>query len=251
MLILGTAFIGAALLLCVLYWSRPRRVENDKNNARQVSDGWDYEHLKGVLQDVRLPSMLVDMNELHYNVTRYCELAKAHGKTIRLATKSVRSPSLIAAIIEYGNGVVKGLMCFSAAEARFLADHHGHDDILLGYPIALSDMDDVWHVTVTLKRRIIVMVDSADQLAFMAEYVRKRLASHDDADIPKILVCLDVDSSFRPFGGVHIGVRRSPLRTVDQIQSVLRSINSGMLLVHPNCTSKRSLSQTTLRLPAS
>lgn len=51
---------------------------------------------------------------------------------IRLATKSVRSRELIGAVLAAGP-FMQGLLCYSAAEAAWLAER-GFDDIVVAYP---------------------------------------------------------------------------------------------------------------------
>lgn len=46
----------------------------------------------------------------------------------------MRVPELIKHILERGQPVVKGLMCYSATEAEFLFNEFGLDDIMIAYP---------------------------------------------------------------------------------------------------------------------
>ena len=43
---------------------------------------------------------------------------------------------------------VEGLMCFSVAEARYLALEQGHDDLMVAYPCTKQDLEAVWEVVV-------------------------------------------------------------------------------------------------------
>jgi len=43
---------------------------------------------------------------------------------------------------------VEGLMCFSVAEARYLALEQGHDDLMVAYPCSKQDLEAVWEVVV-------------------------------------------------------------------------------------------------------
>ena len=54
-------------------------------------------------------------------------------KTLRLASKSVRCVALMRHIVARGNGLVRGLMTYTAAETLHLAQR-GFDDLLLAYP---------------------------------------------------------------------------------------------------------------------
>ena len=49
------------------------------------------------------------------------DVAKAHQKRLRVATKSVRVPALLKRIFQLRPDVYKGLMCFSTLEAEYLA----------------------------------------------------------------------------------------------------------------------------------
>ena len=90
--------------------------------------------------------------------SRFSALAARHGKTIRLATKSVRVPALIRRILDVGAPAFQGLMCFSTAEARYLGVDEGHDDIMVAYPCAVHDLADIWALAVDHGKRVQVCV---------------------------------------------------------------------------------------------
>jgi D-serine deaminase-like pyridoxal phosphate-dependent protein len=65
-------------------------------------------------------------------------VAAAHGKKIRLATKSIRVPELIERAMSVGGSTYRGLMCYSVEEALFLAQMSGLADVqdfLIAYPV--------------------------------------------------------------------------------------------------------------------
>jgi hypothetical protein len=81
-------------------------------------------------------------------LSRFSALAQRQGKTVRLATKSVRVPDLIKRALEVGAPTFRGLMCFSAAEARYWGVDAGLDDLMIAYPSAVHDLGDVWVLAV-------------------------------------------------------------------------------------------------------
>jgi len=108
-------------------------------------------------------------------------------------------------IFELGGDAVRGIMSFTPSEARFLVEHD-FDDILLAYPsVQSADMQ----IMVDLKKKgkkVYLMVDNIEQLKIMSDAGEQAGVVLD--------ACLDVDMSFRPFEtSLHLGVRRSPIRT--------------------------------------
>ncbi|MBL3921565.1 amino acid deaminase/aldolase, partial [Bacteroides thetaiotaomicron] len=79
-----------------------------------------------------------------------------------LATKSVRSRELIGAVLAAGP-FMQGLLCYSAAEAAWLAEG-GFDDIVVAYPTV--EPDDLRVVAAQLRhgRSITLMVDDVTQV---------------------------------------------------------------------------------------
>ena len=178
---------------------------------------WDYDKWRDLLRDEPLPCMVVDLDILKQNIDRLSLIAKTHKKTLRMATKSVRVASLIRLILDHGGETYRGLMCFSAEEAAFL-HAKGFDDLLVAYPtVQKRDIDCIRQIqagggTVT------AMVDHAEQLEAMADALRKC------GDGPPIDLCIDIDVSYRPVEDVHLGVRRSSIRTPSQFRAVADKI---------------------------
>jgi D-serine deaminase-like pyridoxal phosphate-dependent protein len=104
-------------------------------------------------------------------------------------------------------------MSYALPEALWLA-RNGVDDILMGYPSVHREALRSLAGDAEAARRITLMVDDPEQLALI-----KAITGGGE----RIRVCLDVDASLRIFGQ-HLGVRRSPLRTPDQVQAVARKI---------------------------
>ncbi|PQM45882.1 D-threonine aldolase [Mycobacterium talmoniae] len=126
-------------------------------------------------------------------------MRRAGGKPVRVASKSVRCRWALGQALECPG--FSGVMAYSVREAIWLAEN-GVPDVLLGYPSidrgALADLG----ANAALCEAITLMVDDADQLTLI----------RSAAGPAPLRVCLDVDASLR-IGPLHLGVRRSPIRT--------------------------------------
>jgi D-serine deaminase-like pyridoxal phosphate-dependent protein len=165
------------------------------------------------------PFAIVDLAAFERNADAL--VARAGGRPIRLASKSVRCRALIAAAT--GRAGFSGVMAYSLPEAVWLAGQGVHD-ILVAYP----SVDRVaWRTLAAdpdLAQRVTAMVDDGAHLDLI-ESVRA------DASI-EVRLCIDVDASLR-IGRAHLGVRRSPLRTASDVVRLADDIDrrAGMRLV--------------------
>ncbi|MEU5763399.1 alanine racemase [Nocardia sp. NPDC047648] len=153
------------------------------------------------------PLAALDLPTLRANAADL--VRRAAGTPIRVASKSVRCRAVLAEVLGAdltAAGGFAGVMSYSLREALWLV-RHGARDVLLGYPTvdraALAELaaDDI------ASRSITLMIDDAAQLDLI------RAALGTDRVRPR--VCLDVDASLR-IGPLHLGVRRSPVRTPQQ-----------------------------------
>jgi D-serine deaminase-like pyridoxal phosphate-dependent protein len=175
---------------------------------------WDYHQLKRLVADIRLPAMIVDLDILEQNARNLAAVAQAHKKKLRVASKSVRVVKLLKLIQETVGDTYGGLMCFSPAEARFLY-LEGFDNLLVAYPSVQPD--DLALVSEMTQKGadITLMIDSPAHI------------DHLDAFFTQpVQVCIDTDVSYRP-AGLHIGVQRSPIRSLDDFTSLVRKIQSA------------------------
>jgi D-serine deaminase-like pyridoxal phosphate-dependent protein len=157
------------------------------------------------------PFAFVDLDAMWSNADEM--LARAAGKPIRVATKSVRCRPLQEAIAARDRRF-RGLMTFTLGESLWL----GEPDMLLAYPTA--DREALGRMG---EDGPVLMVDSVEQLDLIASAVRVR-----------VRLCLEVDLSYPLLGGrVKVGVKRSPVRTPQQAESMKREIDKrpGMELV--------------------
>lgn len=164
------------------------------------------------LKNEHLPNLLLDLDALDNNCSEIAK--KANGKKIRVATKSIRSVKVLERILS-SDPIYQGVMCFTADEAIFLAEK-GFKDILIGYPswdeyslAQISKLSDDLKV-------ITVMVDCLQHVEFLAQIAVKTSGTFN--------LCIDVDMS-SSFAGFHFGVRRSPLKTADEVLKVVERIN--------------------------
>jgi D-serine deaminase-like pyridoxal phosphate-dependent protein len=173
---------------------------------------WD--RLRRAIENQPLPCALVDLDAFDQNLEQL--KARAKGKPLRIASKSIRCPQLIDRAVRSAIG----LMTFSAAESEFLVER-GARDLILAYPTAQAS-DAAILARLNQKSRCAVVVDDRDQLAPLA-----KAANDAGASIP---VIIELDVSYKPLG-MHIGVRRSPLREIDQIVELARTIASTKGLI--------------------
>lgn len=184
----------------------------------------DWERFRRALGAERLPAALVDLDALEANVDLLRGQLGDGPVTLRIATKSVRHVGLLKAIRDRGGPRFSGWMTFSAHETAFLATL-GFDDFLLAYPISRIPEAEAIVDLVVRGKRVVTVVDDEQQVELLG-----RLAQNKGVVVP---VALDVDVSWRTLGGrVHLGVRRSPIRSVDDARRVGRAcLRKGVELV--------------------
>jgi len=166
--------------------------------------GMTWDQYREALRDVPLPAALVNLNAFEKNVDLIAAMVRRAGKTLRVASKSLRCPYLLRQVVDRAPDVMKGVMSFACEEAEFLAGA-GFDDFLVAYPsVQPSDLECL--VRLTKKRKTVALVvDCKEHIDALSRAGR--------AAKVELRACLDVDASYRPaHGRLHVGVRRSPLR---------------------------------------
>ena len=158
----------------------------------------DYDDYRKALAGHRLPAAFVDLDALDANLAGL--RARAGTLPIRLVTKSVRSVAILRRVLASG-APLRGLMCYSPAEAAWLASL-GFDDLLVAYPsVEPADLRAV-AAQVRAGRTIALMVDSDAQVQRIAAIAR------DEGVVLPLAIDLDMSSDFP---GLHFGVFRSPV----------------------------------------
>ncbi|HEY3806963.1 MAG TPA: alanine racemase [Kofleriaceae bacterium] len=172
-----------------------------------------YDRYKRALAGEPLPAALVDLDALEANAARLFEPIARAGKRARIASKSLRSPALLARVAELGGTLTIGYLTYTAAETELHA-RAGVKDLLLAYP-TVQPSDAAALARANEHAIAAVAVDDAAQLPVLAAAAR--------AAGTRIPIVIDVDMSWRPLG-LHVGVRRSPLREPDDVVALARAI---------------------------
>ncbi|MER6663651.1 amino acid deaminase/aldolase [Amycolatopsis japonica] len=165
-------------------------------------------------KDLDPPFAIVDLDAFDANGADL--LRRAAGKPIRVVSKSVRCRYLLERVLARPG--FEGLMCYSLAEAVWHVEQGTSEDIVVAYPTA--DHGALRRLAANDRARaaISIMVDSPEHL----DLVDAALGQGH----PEIRVCLELDASWRPLPGVHIGTRRSPVFSPRQAADLARTILS-------------------------
>ncbi|MEV6905472.1 amino acid deaminase/aldolase [Amycolatopsis sp. NPDC051071] len=165
-------------------------------------------------KDLDPPFAVVDLDAFDANGADL--LRRAAGKPIRVVSKSVRCRYLLERVLARPG--FEGLMCYSLAEAVWHAEQGTTEDIVVAYPTA--DHGALRRLAANDRARaaISIMVDSPEHLDLVDAALGK--------DHPEIRVCLELDASWRPLPGIHIGTRRSPVFSPRQATDLARTILS-------------------------
>lgn len=177
----------------------------------------DIDALEAATAGLPAPLVTVDLDAFDANADDL--VRRAAGRPIRVASKSVRCRALLRRVLDRPG--FAGVMAYAVPEAVWLV-RQGFTDVFVAYP----SVDREWIATVAadeqLRAQITLAVDSVEHVRFLAE-----LLGPDSG----VRVALDVDCSLR-VGRLHLGVRRSPLRTPADALTVARAgLDSGLRVV--------------------
>ena len=170
-----------------------------------------WPRLSAATSHLPAPVAVIDLDALRHNAMDL--LVRAGGIPIRVASKSVRVRSVLDAVLRIPG--YRGILAFTLAEALWLSETH--DDIVVGYPsvdragIARLAQDEF------TASRIALMVDDPAHLDFIDSVAAP-------AGRAEIRVAIDADASWRSAALGHIGVRRSPLFTAEDVARFAREI---------------------------
>ena len=184
------------------------------NSAISTTRKRDYEYYRKIFNGHPMPFAFVDLDLLDQNIRDIA--SRAQGKRIRLASKSIRCTSILRRIFAAGD-CFQGVMCYTSLEAVYLASQ-GFEDLLIGYP-AWNEQDLAAVARATKDgARITLMIDSIEHVERI-----ESIASQHDARLP---LCLEIDMSM-DVPGLHFGVWRSPVRTVEQARPIFERIKAS------------------------
>lgn len=171
------------------------------------------------------PLAVVDLDAFEANHDDL--VRRAGGKPVRVASKSVRVRSLVTAALSRSRAGAgpgfHGIMAYAVREALWLADY-GARDLFVAYPSA--DEEAIARLAgngaggTAYVEVVTLAIDSVEQVAL----IRRACPG-----VP-VRVAIDVDASLR-LGPVHVGVRRSPVRTREQAVLVARAAQSAGLSI--------------------
>lgn len=170
-----------------------------------------YEYYKEIFSEIPKPFALVDLDMLDDNAEAIAQAAG--GKKVRLASKSIRSVDVLNRLLR-SNPIFQGIMCYTAAEAVFLAEQ-GFDDLLLGYPQWQPEAIRSIVNLVGEGRSITLMVDSVEHVEHIEQFAKQQRTV--------IPLCIDVDMSVQ-YPGLHFGVWRSPVHSWEGMYPIVEQI---------------------------
>ena len=174
-----------------------------------------HERYERVFGEVEAPFAFVDLEAMWANADSMLE--RAGGKSVRVASKSVRCRALLGAILGRDQRF-RGLMTFTLPETLWLAEQ-GFEDLLLAYPTAdVGALEELaLRSAANPEGAPIVMVDCVEHLEMIESVLGK--------GAPPLRVCIDVDAGWWWLGGrVKVGPKRSPIHTVEQAVALAREI---------------------------
>lgn len=159
------------------------------------------------------PVAVLDLHALSANA--HTLLHRAHGKPVRIASKSVRSTAVLEALLATKG--FAGVMAFTLPEAIMLVEAGITEDVLVAYPTTAGQALQQLLGSPALLETITLMVDHPDQL---------RLIQRAGVGTTPVRVCLDMDMSLRA-GPLHVGARRSPIHTPAQLIAAAQYVTSS------------------------
>jgi D-serine deaminase-like pyridoxal phosphate-dependent protein len=168
----------------------------------QVVGAGDHERLERACAELEPPFAVVDIDAFAENADTLAR--RAGGKSIRIASKSLRCRALLERLLADEKGAFNGVLALTVAEALWLADHRVRD-IVVGYPSVDREALSAVMSRVssgTPDERITLMVDAIEHLELL------------DSLGGEANVCVEADAGLWLLGGrVRVGPRRSPLHT--------------------------------------
>ncbi len=184
------------------------------------------EKYEAATRELQAPFAVVDLAAFRANAADLTR--RAHGRPIRVASKSVRCRALLGTVLE--DPGYEGVMAFTLPEALWLAqgDPGGPvgRDILVAYPTADTDALEALAADTAALGAVTLMVDDTAHLDLVSRAVATAERNGTrPGDAPPVRVCLDIDTSWQPLGPrVRIGSLRSPVRTPAQATALARAV---------------------------
>jgi D-serine deaminase-like pyridoxal phosphate-dependent protein len=135
------------------------------------------------LTGIQTPTLVLDLDAFEKNVAWPTKvLTKKNKKTIRLATKSIRSTAVLNSILE-SSSLYSGLMTYHLAEALWLKKK-GFNNILMGYP---SVDESLLAELAKSPEHVTLMVDRIEHLILLETLAKSKRSYFN--------ICIDIDLS--------------------------------------------------------
>ncbi len=177
--------------------------------------GNQHGRLDAACQHLAAPIAVLDAHALSANA--HSLVQRAHGKPVRIASKSIRSTGVLKALLATPG--YAGVLALSLCEAIMLVETGVTQDVVVAYPTTDRHAIDRLLASEQLLHSITVMIDHPEQLQFI---------QHRGDAVAAVRVCLDLDMSWR-VGPVHIGTRRSPIHTVEHVTAAAEFITAAQM----------------------
>ena len=167
-----------------------------------------WERLDAAVAELDAPLAALSHEALAHNARDMVRRAK--GTPLRLATKSVRSRPIIHSVLQMPGW--HGVLAATLPEGLWLSETI--DDVLLGYPTVHRGAIRTLAADDRARARVTLMIDSVEHL----DVVDAAAPGH-----PEIRVAIELDSGLA-LGPLRAGVRRSPLRSPEQIRAMAQAV---------------------------
>ena len=170
--------------------------------------------------DLDPPFAVVDLDAFDANADDL--VRRAHGKPIRVASKSLRVPALIERALRHEG--MQGVLAYTLREALWLHEQGITDDLLVAYPTvdrgALAEL-------VASPEALAAVTLMVDDVAHLDLVDSVRITATEP-----VRIAIDVDAGLR-LARQHVGPKRSPLGDADSVLRLAREITSrpGFALV--------------------
>ena len=156
------------------------------------------------------PGLFLDQEAIDKNIKWVIQ--NAGNKSIRLASKSIRSRAILEYLLERSD-VFQGIMTYNLKEALWLKSL-GFKNLLMGYP----SIDESSILELAKEpSEIILMMDRPEHLE-LAEKCAKLTGK-------KIKICVDIDLSM-DLPKIRFGVYRSAIQSQDDLEIFLNSLGA-------------------------
>ncbi len=175
-----------------------------------------FERFEVIFGGRQAPFAFLDLDAVWANAADM--LRRSRGKPIRIATEAIRSRPVLERILDLDPGF-QGALTFSLPETIWLWEHDVRDLVVANPTSDRASLTRLARITSEDPEEApVVMVDCVEHLDLIEEAATSFVAP--------IRVAIDIDLSWRPFGGiVKFGARRSPIRTAGEAVALAREID--------------------------